>query len=114
VDDIETLTELNRRFIEAFRRVPGNTFSRSFRRRSLTERSHGGGVDARAVPGDPQNNPQPALGIDQVVVHVDGDVGVVSNRAPTSTHQICGNCRVTVNLAPARGWCRRTRVRRNR
>ena len=83
MDDIEVLTELNLRFIEAFRRGSWELLepilSPSF---SYLDGATGEVWDRERYVDDVRRS-LPTLGIDQVVVHVDGDVAVVSARSFT-------------------------------
>jgi hypothetical protein len=85
VDDIATLMGLNLRFIEAFRRGSWELLhpilSPSF---SYLDGATGEVWTEERYIDDLRNNPLPSLGIDQVVIHVDGDVAVVSARSSTS------------------------------
>jgi hypothetical protein len=81
VDDAARLTELNARFIEAFRQgsweLLAPILSPSF--------SYLDGATGEVWPHDRyvdnlRSNPSPALAIDQLAVYVDGDTGVVSAR----------------------------------
>jgi Domain of unknown function (DUF4440) len=81
VDDTKALTALNLQFIEACRRGSWELLepilSPSFR--------YLDGATGEVWPHDRyvaslRANPSPALSIDQVSVHVDGDIGVVSAR----------------------------------
>lgn len=80
-DDIQVLTELNERFIEAFRQG-----SWELLKPILTDGfSYLNGNTGDVTTIEPyaeslRQNPAPALAIDQVVVHVDGDAAVVSAR----------------------------------
>jgi hypothetical protein len=88
VDDIETLTELNRRFIEAFRLGSWEhlqpILSPSF---SYLDGAAGEVWTQKRYRANLQNNPLPSLGIDEVIVHVDGDVAVLSARSSLSPGQ---------------------------
>jgi hypothetical protein len=88
VDDIETLTELNRRFIEAFRLGSWEhlqpILSPSF---SYLDGAAGEVWTQERYRADLLNNPLPSLGIDEVIVHVDGDVAVLSARSSLSPGQ---------------------------
>jgi hypothetical protein len=93
VNDIEVLTDLNLRFIEAFRRGSWELLepilSPSF---SYLDGATGDVWDQYRYVQDVRRSLS-TLGIDQVVVHVDGDVAVVSARSftrPTSTRTRCG------------------------
>lgn len=81
MDDTAVLTELNERFIESFRQGSWQMLkpilSPSF--------SYLNGATGETLAIEPyaeslEGNPVPALTIDQVVVHVDGDSAVVSAR----------------------------------
>jgi Domain of unknown function (DUF4440) len=80
-DDAQTLTQLNLRFIEAFRQGSWELLepilSRSF---SYLDGATGEvWAQARYIE-ELRNNPAPALAIDEVVMHIDGDTAVVSAR----------------------------------
>jgi hypothetical protein len=85
VDDIETLMGLNLRFIEAFRRGSWELLqpilTPSF---SYLDGDTGEVWTEEQYVEDLRNHALPALQIDQVVVHVDGDIAVVSARSSTS------------------------------
>ncbi len=85
MDDIKTLTELNVRFIEAFRRGSWELLepilSPSF---TYLDGATGEVWTQEKYIEDLRYNPLPTIGIDQMVVHVDGDVAVVSARSFTS------------------------------
>ncbi len=84
MNDVDVLTELNLRFVEAFRQgsweLLAPILSPSF---SYLDGATGEVWDQDRYVKDLRSNPQPTIGIDQVVVHVDGDVGVVSARSST-------------------------------
>lgn len=88
MDDVERLTELNLRFIEAFRRgswaILEPILSPSF---SYLDGATGEVWTQERYIRDLQDNPLPTIEIDQVVVHVDGDVAVVSARSSSSPEQ---------------------------
>jgi hypothetical protein len=88
VDDIATLTDENQRFIEAFRRGSWEflkpILSPSF---SYLDGATGEVWTQERYIEDLRNNPLPTIGIDQLVVHVDGDVAVVSARSSTSSER---------------------------
>lgn len=85
MDDIQVLTELNETFIEAFRQgswemlrpilTDGFTFLNGNTGDVLTIEPYAASL---------QQNPVPALAIDQVVVQVDGDAAIVSARTTTT------------------------------
>jgi Domain of unknown function (DUF4440) len=81
VDDGQTLTELNARFIEAFRRgswdLLAPILSPSF---AYLDGATGEMWAHDRYVANLRDNPAPSLAIDQVVVHVDGNTGVVSAR----------------------------------
>jgi hypothetical protein len=81
VDDGQTLTELNARFIEAFRRgswdLLAPILSPSF---AYLDGATGEMWANDRYVANLRDNPAPSLAIDQVVVHVDGNTGVVSAR----------------------------------
>lgn len=85
MDDTKVLTELNGRFIEAFRRRSWELLepilSPSF---SYLDGATGEVWTQERYIEDLRNNPLPTIGIDQVVVHVDDGVAVVSARSFTS------------------------------
>jgi hypothetical protein len=84
VDDIKVLTELNLQFIDAFRQgsceLLEPILSPSF---SYLDGATGEVWDQERYIRDLRNNPLPTIRIDHVVVHVDGDVAVVSARSFT-------------------------------
>src|SRR6266511_5349864 len=84
VDDIKELTELNLQFVDAFRRGSWELLepilAPSF---SYLDGATGEVWDQERYIDDVRRNPLPTIGIDQVVVHVDVDVAVVSARSFT-------------------------------
>jgi Domain of unknown function (DUF4440) len=84
VDDITILTDLNERFIEAFRKgsweVLRPILSPSF---SYMDGTTGEVWPMERYIANLEGNPLPSIGIDQVRVHVDGDTAVVSSRSFT-------------------------------
>jgi Domain of unknown function (DUF4440) len=84
VDDIKELSELNLRFIEAFRRgsweLLAPMLSPSF---SYLDGATGDVWNQERYMEDVRSNPLPAIGIDQVVFHVAGDVAIASARSFT-------------------------------
>jgi hypothetical protein len=84
MDDIEALTELNARFIEAFRRGSWELLqpilSPSF---SYLDGASGEVWTQERYIDDLRSHPVPTIGIDQLVVHTDGDVAIVSARSST-------------------------------
>jgi uncharacterized protein DUF4440 len=84
VEDTEALTDLNLRFIDAFRQGSWELLepilSPSF---SYLDGATGEVWDQQRYIDDLRSNPLPSIGIDQIVVHVDGDVAVVSARSFT-------------------------------
>jgi Domain of unknown function (DUF4440) len=82
VDDVMVLTELNLQFIEAFRQGSWELLepilSPSF---SYLDGATGEVWDQERYVADLRGSPMPTLDIDQLVVHVDGDVAVVSARS---------------------------------
>jgi hypothetical protein len=80
-DDTDTLTELNARFIEAFRQGSWELLqpilSPSF---SYLDGVTGEVWSHERYISDLEANPSPSLAIDQLAVHVDGDTAVVSAR----------------------------------
>jgi len=83
VDDIKELTELNLQFVDAFRRGSWELLepilAPSF---SYLDGATGEVWDQERYIDDVRRS-LPTIGIDQVVVHVDGDVAVVSARSFT-------------------------------
>jgi hypothetical protein len=81
VTDADALTQLNLRFIEAFRQGSWELLepilSPSF---SYLDGATGEVWSHERYVESLRENPSPALAIDQVVVHVDGDSAVVSAR----------------------------------
>jgi hypothetical protein len=81
VDDAARLTELNARFIEAFRQgsweLLAPILSPSF---SYLDGATGEVWAHDRYVDNLRNNPSSALAVDQLAVHVDGDTGVVSAR----------------------------------
>jgi hypothetical protein len=81
VDDGQTLTELNVRFIEAFRQgsweLLAPVLSPSF---AYLDGATGETWPHERYVDNLRGNPSPSLAIDQVVVHIDGHTGVVSAR----------------------------------
>ncbi len=81
MDDTETLTTLNLQFIEAFRQGSWELLkpilSPSF---SYLDGVTGETWARERYVDNLQGNPSPALAIDQLAVHVDGDTAVVSAR----------------------------------
>lgn len=84
MDDIERLTELNLRFIDACRKGSWEMLqpilSPSF---SYLDGATGEVWTMDHYIDDLRGNPLPTLNIDQVAVHVAGDVAVVSSRSFT-------------------------------
>jgi hypothetical protein len=81
VDDTQALTKLNLQFIEAFRRGSWELLqpilSPAF---AYLDGATGEVWSHERYVDNLRNNPVPALAIDQVAVHVDGDAAVVSAR----------------------------------
>ncbi len=81
MDDRETLLELNDRFIDAFRNGSWEMLrpilSPSF---SYLDGATGEVWEHERYVANLEGNPSPALAIDQVAVHVDGDTAIVSAR----------------------------------
>ena len=81
VDDVEALTALNLQFIEAFRQASWELLepilSPSF---SYLDGASGEVWLHERYVDNLRANPAPALDMDQVTVHVDGDTAVVSAR----------------------------------
>jgi hypothetical protein len=84
VDDIEVLTELNARFVDAFRRgswaLLEPVLSASF---AYLDGATGEVWPMERYIADLNGKPAPSIGVDQVRIHVDGDVAVVSARSFT-------------------------------
>ena len=82
MDDVKELTELNLHFIEACRKgsweMLSQILSPSF---SYLDGATGEVWDQQRYIDDLESTPLPALEIDQVAIHVDGNVGVVSSRS---------------------------------
>jgi Domain of unknown function (DUF4440) len=82
MDDTKELTELNAQFIEAFRQGSWDLLepilSSSF---SYLDGATGEVWAHERYVENLRTNPAPALSIDQVVVHVDGNTAVVSARS---------------------------------
>jgi hypothetical protein len=81
VDDTYALTKLNLRFIEAFRRGSWELLqpilSPAF---TYLDGATGEVWSHERYVDNLRDNPAPALAIDQVAIHVDGDAAVVSAR----------------------------------
>ena len=81
MDDVETLTQLNDQFIQAFREGSWELLepilSPSF---SYLDGLTGEVLGHERYVDSLRANPMPALAIDQVVIHVDGDTAAVSAR----------------------------------
>jgi hypothetical protein len=81
MDDLDALTELNARFIEAFRRGSWDLLepilSPSF---SYLDGASGDVWPHSRYVENLTANPSPGLEIDQLAIHVDGDTAVVSAR----------------------------------
>jgi hypothetical protein len=81
VDDTEALTTLNHQFIEAFRQGSWELLepilSPSF---SYLDGATGEVWPHERYVSSLRSSPSPSLSIDQVNVHVDGNIGVVSAR----------------------------------
>jgi Domain of unknown function (DUF4440) len=81
VDDTQVLTTLNLQFIEAFRQGSWEllepVLSPSF---SYLDGTTGEAWTHERYVDNLRRNPAPALAIDQLAVHVDGDAAVVSAR----------------------------------
>lgn len=84
VNDVNVLTGLNLRFVDAFRRGSWETLqpilSPSFR---YLDGTTGELWEMQRYIDDLTSSPQPTIDIDQVVVHVAGDVAAVSARSFT-------------------------------
>jgi Domain of unknown function (DUF4440) len=81
MDDTTQLEELNEQFIEAFRRGAWELLepilAPSF---SYLDGASGEVWEHERYVDDLRSHPAPMLGLDQVVIHVDGDTAVVSGR----------------------------------
>lgn len=103
MDDTKALTDHNLRFIEAFRRGSWELLqpilSPSF---SYLDGATGEVWTQNRYIEDLRNNPLPTIGIDQTVVHVDGDVAVVSARSFTSPER--SNRYVDTYVRREDGW----------
>lgn len=84
IDDTAVLTELNVRFIDAFRQgwweLLEPILSSSF---VYLDGATGEVVDLERYRENLLSNPLPSLAVDQVVVHADGNTAVVSARTST-------------------------------
>ena len=81
MDDVAQLTELNLRFIEAFRQGSWKLLEPILAPTFVYLNGKSGEV--QQLPDyidDLEGRPLPALAIDEVAVHVDGDTGFVSAR----------------------------------
>jgi Domain of unknown function (DUF4440) len=85
VDDVEILADLNIRFIEAFRQGSWEhlapVLAPSF---TYLDGTTGEAWTLERYVAELRGNPLPTIEIDQVVIHVDGDVAIVSARSSTS------------------------------
>jgi hypothetical protein len=88
VDDIDVLTELNHRFIDAFRQGSWEMLepilAPSF---AYLDGATGEVWKQERYIENLRSNPSPSLSIDQLVVHVDGDTAVVSARTSRQPHR---------------------------
>ena len=102
-DDVETLTDLNERFIAACRQGSWeelrNVLSDGFK---YVDGTTGEAWDEARYISDLRANPVPALSIDQVVVHVAGDTAGVSARTSNGTGK--HNRYLDVYAREAHGW----------
>lgn len=84
MDDLETLTALNDRFIEAFRHgswaLLQPILSPSF---AYLDGATGEVWSQERYIANLDGRPMPTLTFDQLVIHVDGDVALVSARSST-------------------------------
>jgi hypothetical protein len=82
VDDLTVLTDLNQRFVDAFGRgsweLLQQILSPGF---SYLDGATGEVWPMDRYIADLEANPLPTIGIDQVLVHVDGHIAVVSARS---------------------------------
>lgn len=82
MDDIKILTNLNERFVDAFRKGSWELLrailSPAF---SYLDGATGEVWPTERYIADLEGNPLPTIGIDQVRVHVDGDTAIVSSRS---------------------------------
>jgi len=84
MDDFELLTSLNARFVDAFRggswKLLEPILSANF---SYLDGATGDVWPIERYVGDLDGKPVPSIDFDQVRIHVDGDVAVVSARTST-------------------------------
>ena len=86
----QALLELNEQFIDAFRNGSWEQLARSSRRGSpYLDGATGEVWEHERYVENLRANPSPALRIDQVVVHVDGDTAIVSARTSSGPGR-CG------------------------
>jgi Domain of unknown function (DUF4440) len=103
MDDIQALTELNLRFIDAFRQGSWDLLrpilSPGF---SYLDGATGEVWTQERYIKDLDGHPQPGIAIDQVAIHVDGNVAVASSR----TYQESGGYNRYVDTYERReyGW----------
>lgn len=84
MDDISTLTDLNTRFIDAFRLGSWELLEPILSPAFVYLSGGTGEVTDRATYAENlRANPVPGLTFDQLVVHVDGDSAIVSARTST-------------------------------
>ncbi len=82
MDDVRLLTEANLQFVDAFRKgrweLLRPLLSPDFR---YLDGATGELWDLPRYQADLEQNPAPTIEIDQVVIHIDGDVAAVSARS---------------------------------
>jgi hypothetical protein len=85
MDDVSELTELNRRFIDAFRHGSWVELQPILSERfSYLDGATGQPWSRERYVQNLDGHPLPELAIDGLVIHVDGDVAVVSARSSRS------------------------------
>ena len=103
MDDMKTLSELNERFIESFRQGSWEMLepilSPSF---SYLDGATGEVWTHERYVENLESHPAPALSIDQIAIHVDGDAAVVSAR--TSRQPGVHNRYVDTYARGDQGW----------
>lgn len=87
-DDVEVLTELNERFIEAFRQGSWEMLEPILAPTFVYLDGASGDVQQLdAYIEDLRGHPLPTLAIDQVAVHIDGNTAFVSARTSGGTNR---------------------------
>jgi len=103
VDDFETLSAMNLRFIEASRRGSWEhlapILAPSF---AYLDGATGETWTHERYIANLRDNPLPTIEIDQVAIHVDGDVAVVSARSSTSPQR--HNRHIDTYVRSEDGW----------